>query len=358
MVTEYGSTTAGRPGKYMAGWGDLGRDEGWKGREWRSGQAIWCGFDHGSIFGENMARMGIVDYFRLPKRAWYWYRNEYGHEAPPAWPQEGVPARLRLEASKTTGILADGTDDVQLVVTVLDRDGRELSNSPDVTLSVLSGPGEFPTGRSITFSADSDIRIADGKAAMALRAYYAGHTVVEASLSGLESGRVQLEFTGAPEYEEGKSVQVLSRPYVRFATHRVKPELQTYGPNSPTFASTSAEGYSPGRATDGNNSTYWKPKESDAAPYLTLDVERTLDLYGVSVLFAEHYVGTFKVELSADQVNWEIMPSVGEWEDAWWKSAWKRPVKARFIRFSFPDGPQRKCPALAEVEVQGILPTF
>lgn len=86
-----------------------------------------------------MARMGIVDYFRLPKRAWYWYRNEYGHEAPPAWPQEGVPVRLRLEASKTTGILADGTDDVQLVVTVLDRDGRELSNSPDVTLSVLRG---------------------------------------------------------------------------------------------------------------------------------------------------------------------------------------------------------------------------
>ena len=108
---------------------------------------------------------------------------------------------------------------------------------------------------------------------------------------------------------------------MRFAAHRVKPELQTYGPNSPTFASTSAEGYSPGRATDGNNSTYWKPQESDAAPYLTLDVERTLDLYGVRVLFAEHYVGTFKVELSADQVNWEIMSSVGEWEDAWWKSA-------------------------------------
>ena len=45
-------------------------------------------------------------------------------------------------------------------------------------------------------------------------------------------------------------------------------------------------------------------------------------------------------------------------DGTWWKAAWKRPVKARFIRFSFPDGPQRKCPALAEVEVQGILPTF
>ena len=79
VVTEYGSTLAERPGKYMPGWGDLARDEGWKGREWRSGQAIWCGFDHGSIFGESMARLGIVDYFRLPKRSWYWYRNEYGH---------------------------------------------------------------------------------------------------------------------------------------------------------------------------------------------------------------------------------------------------------------------------------------
>ena len=78
----------------------------------------------------------------------------------------------------------------------------------------------------------------------------------------------------------------------------------------------------------------------------------------MSVLFAGHYVGTFKVELSADQVNWEIMPSVGEWEDAWWKAAWTRPVKARFIRFSFPGVTQRKSPALAEVEVRGILPTF
>ena len=86
VVTEYGSTTANRPGEYIPGWGDLARDEGWKGREWRSGQIIWCGFDHGSIFGENMATLGIVDYFRLPKRSWYWYRNEYSHQAPPEWP--------------------------------------------------------------------------------------------------------------------------------------------------------------------------------------------------------------------------------------------------------------------------------
>lgn len=56
VISEYGSTTADRPGKYTAGWGDLNRDEGWRGRDWRSGQAIWCGFDHGSLFGEDMAK--------------------------------------------------------------------------------------------------------------------------------------------------------------------------------------------------------------------------------------------------------------------------------------------------------------
>lgn len=353
VVTEYGSTTAGRPGKYMAGWGDLGRDEGWKGREWRSGQAIWCGFDHGSIFGENMARMGIVDYFRLPKRAWYWYRNEYGHEAPPVWPQEGVPARLRLEASKTTGILADGTDDVQLVVTVLDRDGRELSNSPDVTLSVLSGPGEFPTGRSITFSADSDIRIADGKAAMALRAYYAGHAVVEASSSGLESGRVQLEFTGAPEYEEGKSVQVLSRPYVRFTSGNVESVLQVYGSDSPTFASSSSVDHSPGFAADGDRTTYWQSAESDVSPYLALDVERTLDVYAVRVQFPPKTCQCFKVEFSVDNVEWVHVSDGVVAEGASWEKTLVQPQKARFIRFSFSSEGKEQRPALAEIEVHG-----
>lgn len=198
VVTEYGSTLADRPGEYIPGWGDLARDEGWKGRPWRSGQIIWCGFDHGSIFGPNMAKLGIIDYFRLPKRSWYWYRNEYAHKAPPQWPVEGDPAKLRLEASKTRDIKADGTDDVQLIVTVLDRTGRKLSNSPQVRMRVVSGPGEFPTGRSIDFAADSDIRIMDGKAAIAFRSYYAGKTIVEASSPGLGSALLELEFTARP----------------------------------------------------------------------------------------------------------------------------------------------------------------
>ena len=94
VVSEYGSVTAERPGEYNPGWGDLQMNDGWKGTPWRSGQAIWCGFDHGSIAGSQLGKMGIVDYFRIPKRSWYWYRNEYTRVAPPEWAGEGVPAQL------------------------------------------------------------------------------------------------------------------------------------------------------------------------------------------------------------------------------------------------------------------------
>ena len=53
-------------------------------------------------------------------------------------------------------------DDVQVTVTVVDAEGKPISNTPDVTLEVVSGPGGFPTGRSITFKNGTDIPILDG----------------------------------------------------------------------------------------------------------------------------------------------------------------------------------------------------
>ena len=122
FVAEYGSTISDRPGTYAPGWGDdLDKTPGataddpssWR-VAWRSGEAIWAGFDHGSIAGRKFGSMGLVDYERLPKRAWYWYRNAYRGVPPPAWSSEGVPAGLRLTASAPAIQHADGTDDVQL----------------------------------------------------------------------------------------------------------------------------------------------------------------------------------------------------------------------------------------------------
>ena len=144
-------------------------------------------FDHGSIAGAE-GTTGIVDYFRLPKEGWYWYRYSLAKVPPPEWPKEGTAAGLTLTSSAPVIEHADGTGDVQVTVTVVDAKGAPISNTPDVTLEVVSGPGGFPTGRSITFKNGTDIPILVGQAAIEFRSYYAGTTVIRATLAGAAGG--------------------------------------------------------------------------------------------------------------------------------------------------------------------------
>jgi len=102
----------------------------------------------------------------------------------------------------------DGTDDAQLVVTVLDSKGNAINNSVPVTLSITSGPGEFPTGTSITFTPpgstdQSDIAILDGKAAIEFRSYYSGTSVIKATSSGLTAATITITSQGSPAWVEG-----------------------------------------------------------------------------------------------------------------------------------------------------------
>ena len=179
VVSEYGSTMVDRPGEYEPGFGfmpdtpDQGADPkpyAWR-YPWRSGEALWCAFDHGSLASIEFGSMGFIDYFRLPKRQYHWYREHYRGIQPPAWPVPGKPAQLHLAASQTVIRGTQGLDDAQIVVTVQDEAGKALSNSPDVSFTIVSGPGKFPTGRSITFSNKSKIAIRDGQAAISFRAY-------------------------------------------------------------------------------------------------------------------------------------------------------------------------------------------
>lgn len=283
LVSEYSTTTAIRPGVYDPGWADLQKDDAYKGVEWRGGQCIWCGFDHGSIFGSQLGKTGIIDYFRIPKRAYYWYRNEYAGIAPPEWPTEGEPAALKIESTKTKGILTDGTDDVRLIVSVLDASGRLISNSPDVRLRIVSGPGEFPTGREICFSKNSDIQILDGLCAIEMRAYQSGKTVVEATSDGLTSGTIELEFVGGERFVEGKTPVVADRPYIQKRKARTDDDIQILGTNNPTFARSNAPGHSAGMAADGDEQTFWQPAPTDKAPQWVLDTERGITLKRVEV---------------------------------------------------------------------------
>jgi hypothetical protein len=67
-------------------------------------------FDHGTVKDASYGIMSIVDYCRIPRRAWYWYRNQYIKVAAPTWPAPGTAAALKLSASTTTLTSVDGTD--------------------------------------------------------------------------------------------------------------------------------------------------------------------------------------------------------------------------------------------------------
>ncbi len=314
FVAEYGSTMTDRPGDYAPGWGnDLPNTPGadpteegsWR-LPWRSGEAIWAGFDHGSIAGKRFGGMGMIDYFRLPKRQYYWYRSAYAGVPPPPWPTAGTPAALRLTASSPTITRADGTDDVQLVVTVVDAAGRRLSNSPPVHLAIEAGPGELPIGRAIDFAPDSDIEIRDGQAAIAMRSWQSGISRLRAASRGLKDAVVEVRTLQGPPFIPGKTPLVAPRPYIPFQpVLRERPADGTFGLNNPTFASSSAPDHSSRLVNDGDPATYWAPAPGDAAMSVTVDMERVVEVYGLSLTFPQAAPYGFIAEVQDRQGNWQ-----------------------------------------------------
>lgn len=355
IVSEYGSeVSSDRPGEYNAKWGCMEQDESWKGYPWRSGQVIWCAFDHGSIAGSMMAKLGIIDYFRIPKRYWYWYRNEYAGIAPPEWPTNGEAAKLKLDASNTSA-KTDGTDDIQLLVTVCDASGHWVSKSPDVEFRIVSGPGEFPTGRSIQFKANSDIRIMDGQAAIALRSYYAGETIVEAISEGLEPARVKIKFEGNTKFQEGITPIVNQRPYKRLVQQGSMKVVQTFGRNNPTMTSSYEDGYTPGMAADDNIQTYWKASAEDSSPYWSVNTEKKLELKEIQLHFPNEIAHRYVIETSHDNKTWTSICNKSQniqAEKHLLLTFSQAAPTGRFVRIRFMENTNA---ALTEVIIKGIV---
>jgi beta-galactosidase len=364
MVSEYGSTSSDRPGRYEPGWGDLLRTPGidkdqpyaWR-PPWRSGEAIWCGFDHGTIANPSFGKMGIIDYFRIPKRSWYWYRSAYANVPPPRWPQAGIAASLKLEADKTQDIRTDGTDDAWLLLTVLDEDGNPINNAPPVDLSVVKGPGEFPTGPSISFENKSDIRILDGQAAITLRSYYAGDAVIRATSSGLAPTEITLHFTGTVPWQEGQTPMAESRPYVRYDRRNPSPQVQSFGRNSPTFPSSAIEGHPGADAGDGDPKTYWQPADNDVSPRWTLDIERSITVSRIRLTLAKPAECRLRIDVSDDQRDWRPLADLEKTVKGSATIEVDAPASTagRFVRLSFPGAASNAAIQLAEVEVIGTL---
>jgi hypothetical protein len=353
-VTEYGSAKEQRPGSYDPHWDELQQTE----FPWRSGQALWCAFDHGSIFGgEGM--MGIVDYFRIPKRSWYWYRNAYKHIPPPAWPMPGTAKELRLSTVGGTKIeQADGSGSLLLMVTVLDANHLQISNSPAVTLTIESGPGEFPTGRSITFRHDTDIDIRDGQAAIEFRSYYGGKTVIRASSPGLRDNRITLESAGAPAYVEGVTPLFHPPAYVHIADAESPDDLQELANDRPTLASSEAAGHSGPSANDGDRSTFWSAAtRPGATAWWGVDLERSCNLKNFSLVLP--VAGNFRLAIQASDEagSWKTVVekqdifAAGERKDV----ELPQGTAGRFLRVVFEALPADVTPSISEFTLEGTV---
>jgi hypothetical protein len=365
FVAEYGSTMEDRPGTYAPGWGDLpatpGADKNKEGSwrlPWRAGEAIWAGFDHGSVAGKRFGGMGLIDYFRLPKRQYYWYRNAYAQVPPPVWPVAGTPAALSITTSAPTIARADGTDDVQVIVSVVDAQGRRLSNSPPVRLAIESGPGELPTGRAIDFTPGGDIAIRDGQAAIAMRSWQAGVTRLRATSPGVKDAVATVRTLAGPAFVAGKTPVVADRPYVAFvAPPRDHPGDQVFGANNPTFATSSAAGHSAQLANDGNPATYWAPVAGDAAMALTIDLERVVEVHRLTLTFPQGASYGFIAEAQDRQGNWQkLVEQVEGQDDRQTRTLETEALAGRLIRVTLRV-PAGGVTGLSEVLVTGALRT-
>jgi len=365
FVAEYGVTMADRPGDYAPGWDDLpntpgadkAREGSWR-LPWRSGEAIWAGFDHGSIAGKRFGGMGMIDYFRLPKRQYYWYRNAYAHVAPPVWPVVGTPAALSITTSAPTIARGDGTDDVQVIVSVVDAQGRRLSNSPPVRLVIEAGPGELPTGRAIDFTPNGDIAIRDGQAAIAMRSWQAGVTRLRATSPGLKEAVTTVRTLAGPAFVTGNTPLAADRPYVAFvAPLRERSGDQLFGQNNPTFATTSAPAHSSQLVNDGNPATYWAPAAGDTVMALTIDLERVVEVHRLTLTFPQAAAYGLVAEVRDREGKWQKLVEQIEGQDARQvRTLETEAVAGRLVRVTLRV-PAGSIAGLSELLVTGALRT-
>jgi hypothetical protein len=302
-VTEYGDFNSVRPGPSEPVWGDI---KGQPEYAWRSGVVLWCAFDHGSIFlGEGT--MGIVDYFRLPKAQWYWYRNTNTGVAVPEPAKPSTASQLALTTDIPGPIRADGTGDVQVIVSVEDASGKRISNTPPVKLEIVSGPGEFPTGRSIQFAPDSDIVIRDGEAAIEMRSYQSGEIHVRATLPGLKPAIITIGAEGGPPFKPGVTPVAAERPVISYGGER----LQVLGQQGdvsldrPTDSSSNIDDHTSRFANDGDQNTYWQPAPTATGDvWWQVDFEHRCDVRSVRFSLGTPAAYGYAIQSADEAGNW------------------------------------------------------
>jgi beta-galactosidase len=365
LVSEYGSTMEDRPGTYMPGWGDLQKGQAntaegpyfWR-FPWRSGEAIWCAFDHGSIASVKFGSMGLVDYFRLPKRQWYWYRNEYRHIAPPDWPKEGVPARLGLSADHLAIRGTDATDDVHLIVTVLDAAGVALANNVPVTLTHRVRPGRVSDRTLHHVRAEIGHRDPRGAGRHRVSLLSWRHQRDRRVLARIAGSASQHRHRGTARVRAGQNSAGEDRPYVRFTANALATADLTgvnLAKDRPTRASTELPKQAARLGNDENLTTFWASAPDDPAPWWQVDLENVYEVTSTELRFPEPGNHRYRIEVSIDGNAWTTIvdqrrpPARSRVA----RTRSRHPSAGRFLRITILSKAAGLSAKLSEVQVYG-----
>lgn len=356
IVSEYGSKTADRPGEFRPYYRDIevkGDVYNYTIFPYSAGLVLWCAFHHGTIAGIDLARMGMIDYYRLPLKTWYWYRQNMGSGEEPEFSKSGTATKMKLTASADT-ITNDGKKDAQLIVSMMNDEDEWVSETKDVILTVKSGPGVFPGGKTFTFTKDDSMR--DGKASIEFRSYYSGDTVIVASAEGLPDTEITIhtkDVTGDETDSEPEGFYNAKR--WASATEKVS-EPSAYGAsnlvtNHPIFPSSGLNTRL--NATDENTKTSWVADAAGSGQYWMLDLEIAQNLYKAKLSF-DKTPYPYTVEVSTDGEAWTKVAQQTK------ESISTRPSEetiagtvARFVKVTFTDVPENEYAFLSEIELYG-----
>lgn len=355
VVAEYGSKTADRPGDYRPFYDQIqGSDEySYKLRANSAGLVLWCGFHHGTIGGDGLAKMGMIDYYRLPLNSWYWYR-EHNMGIAGESSIAGTASQIGISSSDTD-ITNNGTKDTQLIVTLQDADGNWVNETKAVTLKVESGPGIFPGGKTYKFTPGKSMR--DGKASIEFRSYYSGDTVISATAEGLPVSTITIHTDNALDSNDGTEPEdFYNADKWGSVTAKIEDPV-IYGENNaaagrPLFPSSNDKDGS--LAVDGNPSTSWQAGKTGSGEYFMVDLEFALYLYNLDLGF-DKTPYPYRIETAMDKNGpWTLAAEYTK-DTLSSRNAEESldGVEARYVKITFTDVPANEKAFLSELEVYG-----
>jgi beta-galactosidase len=129
---------------------------------------------------------------------------------------------------------------------------------------------------------------------------------LRATSPGLKDAVAQVRTLQGPAFNPGNTPLAADRPYTPFAPPQREVAGDTvFGLSNPTFASSSAPDHSSRLVNDGNPATYWAPAADDAEKWVTIDMERFVEVHRLTLTFPQPGPYGFVAEIQDRQRNWQ-----------------------------------------------------